>query len=448
MPHLTRRRFLTLTGAAGLAAGLGGLEAFAAAGRRPNVLFIYTDDMGWGDPGCCGYQEVKTPAIDRLAREGLRFEQFTVASPICSPSRVGAMTGMFPARWRINDYLHERRANREHEQADWLDPKAPTLARALKDAGYATGHFGKWHLGGGRDVRDAPLPTAYGFDESLVSSHPLEGMGPALDPRMPRHETTAAFVERSIQFIRGCKERPFFVNLWPMDVHTPHVPDPELLPHYADAPAGHRRFDAVLEEYDRHIGRLLDFLREAGLEENTLVLFSSDNGPQPSFEHIRSGGLRGMKWSLYEGGIRTPFIVRWKGHVPAGRVDRTSVVGGVDLLPTLCAITGARLPQGFAYDGEDRSAAWLGAPSQRRRPLYWEYGRKPDYLYPRAPGDRSPNVAVRDGRWKLLVNADGTGAELYDLDADPRESTNLAERSPEVAGRLKEAALAWRKSLP
>ncbi len=449
MWQATRRDFLRAVAAGAAAMALPRwLSAEEKVRKQPNIVFIYTDDMGFGDPSCYGYKEVRTRSIDRLAGEGLRFTQFYVASPICSPSRVGVTTGMFPGRWRINDYLHQRKANHDHDQADWLDPKAPSLARMLKQAGYATAHFGKWHMGGGRDVNDAPLPTAYGFDESLVSSHPLEGMGPAIDPKMPRHETTAAFVDRTIDFIRRHRDGPFFVNLWPMDVHTPHVPDPELLPHYADAPSPHQNFDAVLEEYDYHVGRLLDFLRDAGLEENTLVVFSSDNGPEPSFEHERSAGLRGMKWSLYEGGIRTPLIVRWKGRVPAGKVDDATVIGGVDLLPTLCALAGAPLPPGVDFAGEDLSGALLGTPARRAKPLFWEYGRKTDYLRPREAGDRSPNVAVRDGKWKLLVNADGSGAELYDMAADPKETTNLAEKEPAVAKGLCDKALAWRRSLP
>jgi arylsulfatase A-like enzyme len=448
MAMLTRRTFLKIAAlGAALAAPRAG-RAAAAPGRKPNIIFIYTDDMGWGDPSCCGYKEVRTKGLDRLAGEGVRFLQFYTASPICSPSRAGVTTGMFPARWRINDYLHQRKANHDHDQADWLDPKAPTLARALKQAGYATAHFGKWHMGGGRDVTDAPLPAAYGFDESLVSSHPLEGMGPALDPKMPRHETTRAFVDRTIEFIKRHKDGPFFVNLWPMDVHTPHVPDPELLPHYTQVPPLHRNFDAVLEEYDFHMGRLFDFLRDAGLEEGTIVVFSSDNGPEPSFEHERSAGLRGMKWSLYEGGIRTPLIVRWKGRIPAGKVDSSTVIGGVDLFPSLCALAGVPMPEGFNFDGEDLSGALLGTPARRTKPLFWEYGRKPDYLRPREEGDRSPNVAVRDGKWKLLVNADGSRMELYDIEADPKETADLAQKETATADALRVMALAWRRALP
>ena len=159
---------------------LAALHAGAAAlpAAKPNILVILTDDMGWGDLSCFGNHEMATPNIDRLARQGTRFTQFYVASPICSPSRVGYTTGCFPARWRINDYLHSRAGNKAHESANWLDPQAPTLARSLHAAGYATAHFGKWHMGGGRDVQDAPWPKAYGFDEHHVNT---EGCGPRID---------------------------------------------------------------------------------------------------------------------------------------------------------------------------------------------------------------------------------------------------------------------------
>jgi arylsulfatase A-like enzyme len=233
-----------------------------------------------------------------------------------------------------------------------------------------------------------------------------------------------------------------------MDVHTPHVPDPEILPRYAAVPAPHRKFDAVLDEYDHHMGRLFEFLKASGLEENTIVVFSSDNGPEPSFEHVRSGGLRGMKWSLYEGGIRTPLIVRWTGKAPAGKVDETSVVAGVDFFPTLCALAGVPTPAGTAFDGEDRSGPFLGRPAPRTKPLFWEYGRQADYLKPKAAEDCSPNVALRDGPWKLLLNADGTRLELYNVPEDPKETTNLAQQKPDLAKSLAERALAWRRSLP
>jgi arylsulfatase A-like enzyme len=424
--------------------------------QKPNIIFILTDDMGWGDLSCYGYQEQGSPNIDRLAKEGTRFTQFYVASPICSPSRVAYTTGMFPGRWRINDYLHERKANHDHEQADWLDPKAPTLARTLKQAGYATAHFGKWHMGGGRDVQEAPWPKEYGFDEHHVN---CEGCGPRIDtfgskePQLvegkmiARYQFTGFWADKGMDFIRRHKGQPFFLELWPQDVHRPHIPNPEETPAVANTPKPHQNFNAVLRGYDRDIGRLLDFLKSEGLEQNTIVVFASDNGPDPSFERKRSGGLRGMKWSLYEGGIREPMLVRWPGHVPAGHVEGTTV-SSVDMFPSLCTLAGAPTPKDAPFDGVDMSAALLGKAHPRNKPLFWEYGRQADYLYPKEPDAKSPAVAMRDGKWKLLVNADGAGAELYDIDADRNETTNLAVKDPERAQRMTQQALQWRKSLP
>lgn len=445
--------------AAVLLAPLAAIHAADASrpARKPNVVFILTDDMGWGDLSSFGNKETATPNIDRLAKQGIRFTQFYVASPICSPSRVGYTTGCFPARWRINDYLHNRSGNKAHECANWLDPKVPTLARTLHEAGYATAHFGKWHMGGGRDVQDAPWPKEYGFDEHHVN---VEGCGPRIDTfgsaepgpvedrMLARYQFTGFWVDKAIDFIRRHKERPFFVELWPQDVHTPHVPNPEELPSVAGTSKSHHNFNAVLKVYDREIGRVLDFLQAEGLEQNTIVVFASDNGPEPSFARQRSGGLRGMKWSLYEGGIREPLLARWPGHIPAGTTDCTTVLGSVDLFPSLCALAGIPLSKNTAPDGLDASAALLGTSMRRSQPLLWEYGRRADYLFPREPGARSPNLAIRDGNWKLLINADGTGVELYDLAADPNETKNLASENPDEVKRLRTVVLTWRQTLP
>ncbi|MEI6235684.1 MAG: sulfatase-like hydrolase/transferase [Planctomycetota bacterium] len=424
---------------------------------KPNILFILTDDMGWGDLGCYGNTELATLNIDRLAKEGTRFTQFYVASPICSPSRTAFLTGCFPARWKINDYLHNRAGNQAHECVNWLDPKAPTLARTLHDAGYATAHFGKWHMGGGRDVQDAPLPKEYGYDEHHVN---IEGCGPRINSfgfakpelvdgkMLARYEFTGFWADKSMDFIKRHKDKPFFVEFWPQDVHTPHTPDPEELPHVAQTPQSHQKFNAVLRRYDREIGRVLDFLKAEGLDKNTVVIFASDNGPEPSFQRQRTGGLRGMKWSLYEGGIREPFLVRWPGHVPANATDTTTVLGSIDFFPTVCALAGIPMPVGATVDGFNASGVWTGVPVKRDKPLFWEYGRKADYLFPREPGARSPNLAVRDGNLKLLINADGTGAELYDLAVDPNETTNLAAQKTDDVARLSALVVGWRKSLP
>jgi arylsulfatase A-like enzyme len=423
---------------------------------KPNILFILSDDMGYSDIGCYGGQFAPTPNLDRLAREGIRFTQYYSPSPICSPSRAGTTTGMFPARWNITSFLQTRAGNRGCEQADFLDPAAPSLARTLKAAGYATGHFGKWHMGGGRDVTNAPHFAAYGFDEHAGTwespePHPdITATNWIWSPndKVKRWDRTAFFVDKTLDFLRRHKDQPCYVNLWPDDVHTPWVPSQERLGLYPSGPQDERKFRAVLDEYDRQMGRLFAGLKELGLDDRTLIIFASDNGPLPSFRGSRSGGLRGSKLSLYEGGTRLPFIVRWPGHVPDGRVDDQTVVAGTDLFPSVCAIAGVGLPKDVAFDGEDLSGAWLGHPATRAKTLFWEYGRNTNgFAFPKGR-DRSPNVALREGDWKLLVNADGSDTQLYDLKADPKESHNVAEKNPDVAGRLKQKALAWRTSLP
>jgi len=430
---------------------------------RPNVIVILTDDMGRGDISALGGKQGHTPNLDRLASEGTSFQRFYVASPICSASRTAFVTGMYPARWRINSFLQTRSGNAECEQADWLDPKAPVMGRAFKEAGYATAHFGKWHLGGGRDVQDAPLPSAYGFDESHVN---WEGMGPRFEgfglegkPTLNsedgkdylRHDMTRYWVDRSLDFIKRQEGKPFYLELWPQDVHTPYVPSEEALARTAlpGLPRPEHSFRGVLSEYDRQIGRFIDGLRELGVDQHTIVVFTGDNGPAPTFNSARTLGQRGHKWSLYEGGIRQPFFVRWPGHIPAGKINDITVVSSVDCFPTLCALAGIEPPTNAQFDGVDQSAAFLGAATSRQAPLFWEYGRNAkSYVYPKAPRDRSPNVGVLEGDWKLLVNADGTDAQLYQLGSDPMEVANVANEHPEIASRLTKLALSWRKSLP
>jgi len=455
MGMLTKTAFLFAAPLAALTLPFHTARA-AAPPAKPNILFILSDDMGYSDIGCYGGQFAPTPNLDRLAREGIRFVQYYSPSPICSPSRAGTTTGMFPARWNITSFLQTRAGNRGCEQADFLDPAAPSLARTLKAAGYATGHFGKWHMGGGRDVTNAPHFAAYGFDEHAGTwespePHPdITATNWIWSPndKVKRWDRTAFFVDKTLDFLRRHKDQPCYVNLWPDDVHTPWVPSQERLGLYPNGPADERKFRAVLDEYDRQMGRLFAGLKELGLDDRTLIIFASDNGPLPSFRGSRSGGLRGSKLSLYEGGTRLPFIVRWPGHVPGGRVDEQTVVAGTDLFPSVCAIAGVGLPKGVSFDGEDLSAALLGHPTTRAKTLFWEYGRNTNaFAFPKGR-DRSPNVAVREGDWKLLVNADGSDTQLYDLKADPKESHNVAEKNPDIAGRLKEKALAWRSSLP
>lgn len=427
-----------------------------ATDRKPNIILILTDDMGFSDIGCYGGNLTPTPNLDRMASEGIRFTQYYSSSPICSASRTGILTGMAPAKWNITSYLHEKAENRKCEQADFLDPSAPSIARTLKNAGYATGHFGKWHLGGGRDVKNAPGFEAYGFDE-----HSSTWESPDPDPlitasnwiwsgkdSIKRWNRTAYFVDRTLDFLKRHQDQPCFINLWPDDVHTPWVPGQERFGKYPKGTEDEMDFKAVLDEYDRQMGRLFTGLKQLGIDETTLVIFVSDNGPLPSFKGSRSGNFRGSKLSLYEGGTRLPFIVRWPGHVPSGKVDRQSVVTANDFFPSLCAVSGAKIPAGFAFDGKDRSRVMVGKVSTESRTLYWEYGRnKMAFAFP-AGIDHSPNLAIREGDWKLLMNFDGTGTELYHITTDERETNNLVSKHRKIAEKLKTKLLLWRNSMP
>ncbi len=434
-----------------LIAALGALcSNRSTAAEQPNIVFILADDMGIGDTTSYGGTMAKTPYLERLAKEGTRFTRYYSASPICSPSRCGLITGQFPARWNVTSYLQARAGNKACEQVDFLDSKAPSLPRILQAAGYATAHIGKWHLGGGRDVIDPPKFSAYGYDVGLgtyESPEPAAGLGLKTVPWGPddkkepqqvfRHERTKWMVDETIKFLQRHHDKPCFVNLWLDDTHAPWVPS-EAVPKQDKA-----NLIKVTEEMDRQIGRLMD-----ALPANTLLLFASDNGPIPTFNGQRNNGLRGSKLSLYEGGIRLPFIARWKDHVAAGKVDDQTVIQAADMLPTLAAIGNGALPHNYHSDGENLTQALLGNPTTRSKPLFWEYGRNDtSFKYPEG-NDRSPNVAMLDGSWKLLVNADGTQTELYDLMADPNETKNLAEAQPERAAKMKAAALAWRRSLP
>jgi arylsulfatase A-like enzyme len=434
-----------------------GADAAVKPKQRPNIILILTDDMGYGDVDCYGGKLAPTPNIDRLAREGIRFIQYYSAAPICSPARTGLTTGMHPARWHITSYLQTRGGNRACEQADFLNPQAPSLARSLRAAGYATGHFGKWHMGGGRDVTNAPSFAAYGFDEHASTwespqPHPdITTTNWIWSPndKVKRWDRTAFFVDKTLDFLRRHKDQPCYANLWPDDTHTPWVPSQERLGLFPNGPAEERKFRAVLAEYDRQIGRFLEGLKELGIEDQTLVIFTSDNGPLPTFRGSRSGGWRGSKLSLYEGGIRMPFIIRWPGCVPAGRVDAQTVLAATDLFPSLCALAGATLPSGTTFDGEDLSAALLAKPAVRNSPIFWEYGRNTRaFAFPKAVQDRSPNLAVRQDDWKFLMDADGSNAQLYNLKTDPKESLNVIENYTELGNRLKKLLLAWRESLP
>ena len=441
--------------------------ACSSRAAQPNVVVVLIDDMGWGDFSCFGNPEVKTESIDRLAQQGIRFEQFYVNSPICSPSRTALTTGQYPQRWRMNSYLDNRAANERRGVAQWLDPKAPTLARHLKQAGYATGHFGKWHMGGQRDVGDAPAITEYGFDESLSN---FEGLGPRLLPLcdahdgqplrkhalgsdnlgrgpiiwMDRSEITSGFVGAAIEFIKksAIDAKPFYVNVWHDDVHSPFYPP-------ADRRGdGSKRalYKGVLKTMDEQLEPLFNFIRtNEPLRTNTLILVCSDNGPEPGAGS--AGPFRGAKATLYEGGTRSPLIVWGPGLIDvkqAGTRNDRSVFSSIDLVPSILSLAGVQVQKGL-FDGQDLGATLVGKEQgSRQAPLCWR--RPPDR--PGGAGENLPDLAIREGDWKLLCEYDGSRPQLYDLGKDPAESKDVSVQNPAIVERLSSAVVKWYQSAP
>ena len=438
---------------------LAPFAAFSAAdAARPNIVFIYADDLGWGDVSCHGAEDwIRTPRIDRLAAEGADFAQFNVLSPVCSPSRVAVMTGRFPARYGVNNVFNSQvlGPKKGGTMPDWLDPEAPTLPRFLKAAGYRTLHFGKWHMGADqRSAPDAPPMSAYGIDESKV----YHGPGPSIGLHDIGVEAAQA-----IGRLKG--GQPFFMNVWLHESHTMHIPSQESLDAFKHLDPRRQVYAAVLREADLNVGRILDALKQHGMDENTVVIFSSDNGPagqpvapgdraaQPTdgnqkngfdvFYSVGSaGGLRGRKGQLYEGGIRVPFIVRWPARIPAGLKDDRTVLSAVDLLPTLCAAAGAPLPSDYPGDGENLLPSLLGKPTDRTTPLFWKH-----YAINQS-ADMWAAWAMREGRWKLLADLSGDRCALHDLAADRAEAKDVAAAHPEVVARMKPRLMDWARSLP
>ena len=407
---------------------------------KPNIVFIYADDWGWGDLSCHGNTWLKTPRLDTLASEGIDFQQFNVLSPICSPSRAAAMTGRFPGRFGINTVFG---VGKPPEMPDWLDPKAPTTPRLLKAAGYRTGHFGKWHLGEG-----TPTMADYGFDESAV----YHGPGPKVGPY------GSDIPSQAVKFIEANKGRPFYVNVWLHESHLTHSPSDESMARWKHLASRQQVYAAVITDGDNKVGMILDALERCRIAQNTLVVFSSDNGPAKSKEIDKgvpgsyrsyynigeTGGLRGQKTSLFEGGVRVPFIVRWPGHAPAGLKDDATVLTAVDLLPTFCAAAGVTPPTDANGDGENVLPALKGEPFLRTRAIFWRNnGNK------KAP-DFWPDLAVRDGDWKLVTTFDGHKVELHNLTANRAEDVakDQSKEHPEIVARLSKLALEWHATLP
>ncbi len=425
------------------------------AAEKPNILFIFSDDWGWGDLSCHGHPYVKTPNIDRLAKEGTDFHRFTVASGVCSPSRTGVMTGHFPARYNINGHFAWVPSNARRGMPDWLDTSVTTIPRLLKKAGYATAHYGKWHLSNDM-IPDSPTPVAYGYDEY--------GAFNCSGEQMPVHEDAlhaSAFIEKSV-----AADTPFFINLWVHEPHTPFHTVPKYEWRFRDMESrADQIYASVLSHADDRIGQVLETLDRLKIADNTLVIFSSDNGPARAskagelalkYDNATgagwgsnaakgiTAGRRGYKAALFEGGINVPFIARWPGKIPAGKVDNDSLISAVDLLPTFCSLAGADLPADYQPDGVNQAQVLQGKQEAklREKPLFWKSGSN------KKSKTHWVSYAVLHQQWKLVTNTDGSQKELFDLIADPYEKNNLAESNKEGVAHLSQLLEDWKKTLP
>ena len=424
----------------------------APAPARPNIIFILADDLGWADLGCYGSSFYQTPNLDRLAREGTRFTQAYAAAPVCSPSRASLLTGQYPARLKLTDWLPGR--PRQHFEklsapgvAQELPATAPSLARSLKTAGYQTALIGKWHLGGADCT-----PTAFGFDFQLAGnaqSNPFAYVSPGSNETSPLpagEDLAGELTAAAERFIETNRARPFFLLLSHYAVHIPLSAKPALIEKYQKlAKPGARQTNAVyaalLEDLDENVGRIRRKLEALRLDRSTIVIFSSDNGGLSAVEGpitpaTSNGVLREGKGHLYEGGLRVPLIV-WAPESVRSGVMLDSPVIGEDLFPTILELAGSRAP---SNDGRS-FADLLARPGKlAERALYWHY---PHY----SNQGGGPAGAVRQGSFKLIEFFEDHRFELYDLRNDPGEMANLAEKLPERAAGLKQQLQEWRRQM-
>ena len=450
-------------------------SAFAAGeSRPPNVVVFLVDDLGARDVGCYGSTFYETPNVDRLAAEGMKFTAAYSACPVCSPTRASMMTGRYPQRSGITDFIHVGRKNQPDGWTrntpllpalyeDHLDLRETTIAEALRDAGYATFFAGKWHLGG-----EGFLPSDQGFDVNKggrESGSPRSYYSPYGNPNLPdgppRESLTLRLGEEACKFIESSRERPFFAYLSFYAVHTPLQSTDKLIKKYKAKAAAlkkpgeawgkerannlrlvqdHPVYAAMVEEMDTAVGMVLGKLDELGLAEDTIVLFTSDNGGLSTAEAFSTSNvpLRGGKGWMYEGGIRVASIVRWPAEVKAGSECATPIISN-DYFPTFLEAAGEPVSAAMKLDGVSLLPLLRGE-NLAGRAVYWDY---PHY------GNQggAPGTAVREGKWKLIEWREDDSLELFDLEADPRETHNLAKSQPDVVERLRGMLTKWRKDV-
>jgi arylsulfatase A len=427
-----RKPFLAALAAIALTFGVAALHA---ADTPPNIVVFLADDLGYGDLGCYGNPVMKTPNLDAFAKEGLRLTQCYSASAVCSPSRSAILTGRTPYRNGVFTWIPENRS-------PYLRTSEITSARLLKEKGYATAHVGKWHLNGYFNQPNHPQPDDHGFGHWFSTQNNAA----------PSHKNPNNFVRNgkpvgelagfsapivADEAVRWLKEdrdpsKPFFLCIWTHEPHLPIESDPQFQSHYADIENPDiRQHHGNVTQMDAAFGRLTKALDELKLRDDTFVVFTSDNGPEGAGDNGRTrgstGGLRGRKRDVYEGGIRVPGLVRWPGKINPGTESDVPVIGS-DWFPTVLSIAKASVPKDRVIDGCDLLPMLTeGKPIERARPMYW-----------RCPIARSEiKTAMRIGDWKIVATEDLGRMELYDLKADPRESTDLAEKAPAKFAEMK-----------
>ena len=420
-----------------LRVGLTVAPATAAPDQRPNVVVILCDDLGYGDLACFGNTTIQTPCLDRLASEGVKLTACYAAAPVCSPSRTGMLTGRTPNRVGVYDWIPE--GSPMH-----MRQREVTVAKLLAQAGYDTCHVGKWHCNGRFNVSEQPQPGDHGFahwfstqnNASPTHHNPVNFVRNGKPVGPTKGYSSSIVAGEAIDWLKNVRDRnrPFCLFVWYHEPHEPIASPEKYMKLYPQATRpGEALYYGNVTQMDSQVGRLMDSLDEQGLRDNTVVFFSSDNGPETFKRHSKAfrsrgtpGPLRGMKLWLYEGGIRVPGIVRWPGKTPPGLVSDEPICG-VDVLPTLCEIAGVEPPTDRAIDGTSLMPLLRGESIQRKTPLYWQYNRALGWA----------KVVMRDGDWKILADEKLAKFELYNIKNDISEKNDLAEKEPE---RLKQMA--------
>ena len=414
-------------------------SAPAADAAKPNILIFYLDDMGWAQPGCYGGKMVPTPNMDALAAGGMRFTSGYSSGCVCSPGRVGLMTGRYQAR--TGHDANPTKAGRE------LLLSETTIAQHLKAAGYTTGIVGKWHLG---DTSPEFMPTARGFDFAMGTVGNLgEGKGPSfyrgkevLEDLAGAPVTSPVYARESVNFMEANQAKPWLLLLSFNAVHSPHVASEKWLEKFKHLPKHDAAYAALAAEADEAIGTVMTKLRELKQEENTLIFLISDNGG--AYQNAEMGGLRGHKWFVWEGGIRVSWLAAWKGHIPAGRVSDEPVIQ-LDVLPTALAASGSIVVPPLGGQSEPVKAGTTILDGVNLLPLL---EGKTDKLAPRELYFRfGVQHAVRQGDWKLVKASKDTQPMLVNLATDPGEQTDLTAKEPEKAQALQKLFDQWNATM-